>query len=85
MVLNGNGRAGAAAAAADRVKAQGLHRRQRRQRGGDHAAHADHVPPGYGAEASRLGRDLRIRVVRPLDGMSPRQLLGAHLVLILGK
>jgi hypothetical protein len=41
--------------------------------------------PGYGAEASRLGRDLRIRVIRPLDGMSPRQLLGAHLVLILGK
>jgi len=41
--------------------------------------------PGYEAEARRLGRDLRVRLVRPLDGMRPRQLLGAHLVLILGR
>jgi len=26
-----------------------------------------------------------VRIVRPLDGMRPRQLLGAHLVLILGR
>jgi hypothetical protein len=84
MVLNGNGRAGAAAAAADRVKARGYIV-------GDVGNAAAISPrtvvmyrPGYGAEASRLGRDLRIRVIRPLDGMSPRQLMGAHLVLILG-
>ncbi len=84
MVLNGNGRAGAAAAAADRVKAKGYIV-------GDVGNAAAISPrtvvmyrPGYGAEASRLGRDLRIRVIRPLDGMSPRQLMGAHLVLILG-
>ena len=40
--------------------------------------------PGYEAEGRRLARDLRVRIVRPLDGMRPRQLLGAHLVLILG-
>jgi hypothetical protein len=40
--------------------------------------------PGYEAEGRRLARDLRVRIVRPLDGMRPRQLLGAHLVLIIG-
>ena len=40
--------------------------------------------PGYEAEGRRLGRDLRVRIVRPLDGMRPAQLLGAHLVLIIG-
>ena len=84
MVLNGNGRAGAAAAAADRVKARGYIV--------GNVGNAATSPrtvvmyrPGYGAEASRLARDLRVRVIRPLDGMSPRQLLGAHLVLILGR
>jgi hypothetical protein len=84
MVLNANGRAGAAAAAADRVKARGYIV-------GDVGNAAAISPrtvvmyrPGYGAEGTRLAHDLRIRVVRPLDGMSPRQLLGAHLVLILG-
>jgi hypothetical protein len=85
MVLNGNGRAGAAADAADRVKAKGYIV-------GDVGNAAAISPrtvimyrPRYGAEASRLGRDLRIRLIRPLDGMSPSQLMGAHLVLILGK
>ena len=41
--------------------------------------------PGYVAEGKRLGHDLHIRIVRPLDGMHPAQLLGAHLVLILGR
>ena len=41
--------------------------------------------PGYEAEGARLGRDLHVRIVRPLDGMRPVQLLGAHLVLIMGR
>ena len=41
--------------------------------------------PGYAPEGARLARDLHIRVARPLDVISPRQLLGAHLVLILGR
>jgi hypothetical protein len=40
--------------------------------------------PGYAAEGARLARDMRVRVVRPLDGMRPSQLLGAHVVLIVG-
>ncbi len=85
MVLNGNGRAGAAAAAADRVQARGYLL--------GNVGNAPSITPrslvmfrpGYEAEGRRLGRDLRVRIVRPLDGMRPRQLLGAHLVLILGR
>ena len=85
MVLNGNGRAGAAHAAADRVQSRGYL-----------LGNVGNAPtitprslvmfrPGYETEARRLGRDLRVRIVRPLDGMRPRQLLGAHLVLIIGR
>jgi len=85
MVLNGNGLAGAAHTAADKV---GKH--------GYLVGNVGNAPqqsprtlvmyrPGYAAEGVRLGRDLRVRVVRPLDGMRPAQLLGSHLVVILGK
>jgi hypothetical protein len=42
--------------------------------------------PGYAAEAVRFARDLDLARSRvgPLDGMTPRQLHGAKLVLILG-
>jgi len=84
MVLNGNGRAGAAAAAADRVQSRGYML--------GNVGNAPSITPrslvmfrpGYEAEGRRLARDLRVRIVRPLDGMRPRQLLGAHLVLIIG-
>lgn len=84
MVLNGNGQAGAAHAAADRVSARGY----LLGNVGNAPAITPHsvvmYRPGYEAEGRRLGRDLHIRIVRPLDGMRPRQLLGAHLVLIIG-
>jgi hypothetical protein len=84
MVLNGNGRAGAAHAAADRVQERGYLLGNI----GNARALTPHslvmFRPGYEAEARRLGRDLRVRLVRPLDGMRPGQLLGAHLVLIIG-
>ncbi len=85
LVLNGNGRTGAAAAAADRVTARGYL-----------VGNVGNAPrtgytrtlvmyrPGYAGEGARLGHDLRVRLVRPLDGLRPRQLLGAHLVLIIG-
>lgn len=84
MVLNGNGRAGAAHAAADRVQARGYL-----------LGNVGNAPaitprslvmyrPGFIAEGWRLARDLHIRIVRPLDGMRPAQLLGSHLVLIIG-
>lgn len=84
MVLNGNGRAGAAAAAADRVQARGYML--------GNVGNAPEITPrslimfrpGYVAEGRRLAHDLGVRIVRPLDGMRPSQLLGAHLVLIIG-
>jgi hypothetical protein len=84
MVLNGNGQAGAAHAAAARVQADGYML-------GDVGNAPSITPhtlvmyrPGYEAEGRRLARDLHIRIVRPLDGMRPAQLLGSHLVLIVG-
>jgi LytR cell envelope-related transcriptional attenuator len=85
MVLNGGGRAGAAHAAAARVGARGYLLGQI----GNAAASTPRTlimyRPGYAAEGARLGHDLRVRLVRPLDGMRPSQLMGSHLVLILGK
>src|SRR3954454_10299109 len=84
MVLNGNGQPGAAHAAADRVQARGYLL-------GDVGNAPSTTPrslvmfrPGYEAEGRRLARDLHVRLVRPLDGMRPAQLFGAHLVLIIG-
>jgi hypothetical protein len=40
--------------------------------------------PGFRAEAQRLARDVGLGVVAPLDGLRPRQLRGARLVIVLG-
>jgi hypothetical protein len=81
VVLNGNGHAGAAAAAARRVKARGYLigtvGNAPHPNGGRSVVM---YRPGYEVEA----RDLRVRIVSPLDGMRPRQLMGSHLVLVLG-
>jgi hypothetical protein len=85
MVLNGNGTAGAAHAAADRVQAHGYLL--------GNVGNAPQVTPhtlvmfrpGFAGEGRRLAHDLHVRIVRPLDGMRTSQLLGAHLVLILGR
>ena len=85
VVLNGNGRAGAAAATAARVKARGYLVGK--------VGNAPHLNDGrsvimyragYEPEARRFARDLHVRIVSPLDGMRPRQLMGSHLVLVLG-
>jgi hypothetical protein len=84
-VLNGSGLAGAAAAQASRVRARGYV-----------VGEVGNAPrTGYGRsvvmyrigrrpEALRLARDLRIRLVSPLDGLRPRDLLGAQLALVVG-
>jgi hypothetical protein len=85
VVLNGNGRQGAAAAAATRVTRKGY-------RVGlvANAPSHDYVTSlvmfrrGFEGEAARLARDLQVKVVSPLDGVRPAQLHGAHAVLILG-
>ncbi|HEX3290357.1 MAG TPA: LytR C-terminal domain-containing protein [Gaiella sp.] len=85
VVLNGNGRQGAAAAAASRVSRKGY-------RIGlvANAPSHDYVTSlvmyrrGFEGEAQRLARDLGVKVVSPLDGVRPKQLHGAQAVLILG-
>lgn len=84
-VLNGNGLAGAAAAQASRVRARGYV-----------VGQVGNAPrTGYGRsvvmyrsgrrpEALRLARDLQIRLVSPLDGLRPRDLLGAQLAVVVG-
>lgn len=85
MVLNGNGLAGAAHAAADKVSARGYVVGNVGNAAGTTPRTLVMYRPGYQAEGARLARDLRVRLVRPLDGMRPAQLMGAHLVLILGR
>lgn len=85
MVLNGNGRSGAAAAAATRVRRNGY----RVGTVGNAASTSfarDLVmfKPGFAEEAEKLARALGVKRVSPLDGMRPRQLGRAHAVLILG-
>jgi hypothetical protein len=84
-VLNGNGIAGAAATMASRVRARGYL-----------IGDVGNAPrSGYGRtvvmyrigrrpEALRLARDLRIRIVTPLDGLRPRDLLGAQVAVVVG-
>ena len=84
LVLNGNGRTGAAASAASRVRSRGY-------RIGDVTNAPELVPrsivmykPGFAGEGKRLGKDLGVNLVTPLDGMRARDLGRAHLVFILG-
>jgi hypothetical protein len=84
LVLNGNGRTGAAASAASRVHARGY--------GIGKVTNAPElVPrsivmyrPGFAGEGRRLARDLRVKLVTPLDGMRARELGRAQVVFILG-
>jgi hypothetical protein len=84
MVLNGNGRTGAAAAAASRVQGRGY-------RVGAVTNAPRQVPrsivmykPGFAGEGRRLGKDIGVGLVTPLDGMRAGALGGAHVVYILG-
>jgi LytR cell envelope-related transcriptional attenuator len=85
LVLNGNGRPGAASSAATRVKHHGYRvaavgNSQRM----DYTRSIVMYRPGFEAEGRRLGRDLDVAIVGPLDGLRPAQLHGAKAVFIVG-
>ena len=86
LVLNGNGQTGAAAATASRVQKRGY----RIGRVGN-APRSDFTRslvmyrPGFAGEGHRLAKDLRVKLVGPLDGMRLRDLGRAQVVFILGR
>ena len=84
-ILNGNGRQGAAASEASTVRGLGYV-----VGNVGNAARADYSRSvvmyrrGYRAEGLRLGRDLGIKAVGPLDGLHASDLMGAHLAVVIG-
>ena len=84
-ILNGNGRQGAAAAEASTVRGLGYV-----VGNVGNASRADYTRSvvmyrrGYRAEGLRLGRDLGIKAVGPLDGLRASDLMGAHLAVVIG-
>jgi hypothetical protein len=85
LVLNGNGVQGAASTKASSLQALGY-----RLGGAENAQRHDYARsmvmyvPGWVKEARRFARDTGVRLVAPLDGLTPGKLKGSKIVLILG-
>jgi hypothetical protein len=85
LVLNGNGRAGAASSESLRLQVLGY-----RTIVTGNATRPRTAPsivmfrPGYRPEALRVARDLGVKLVGPLDGVRARDLRGAQVLEILG-
>ena len=85
LVLNGNGRQGAAATTASRAQHRGY-----RIGGVANAPRMDYTRTlvmyrrGFEGEGRRLAGDLGIAIVGPLDGLRPAQLDGSHVVVVVG-
>ena len=85
FVFNGNGRQGAASAAAARLVSLGY-----RVPGTANASKQNYANTvvmyrrGFAAEARRLAQDMHVKVVGPLDGLSTSALHGAQLAVVLG-
>ena len=85
VVLNGNGRNGAAGDAAARLES--LHylvRSTANARRQDYASSVVMYRRGYEGEGARLARDLHIRIVGPLDGLSTKALHGGQVAVVVG-
>jgi hypothetical protein len=86
LILNGNGRTGAAAAEAQIVKSM-----RYKVAGVGNAGRSDYgrstvlYTAGREKEARRLAHDLGIAIVGPLDGISRQKLHGAAVAVILGR
>jgi hypothetical protein len=84
LVLNGNGIAGAAAAAASQLQARGYPIKGTANAARSYGQSVVMYRPGRRPEGKRLASDLGVSLVGPLDGIVPRQLHGAQLVVVLG-
>jgi len=85
LVLNGNGRNGAAGAQAASLRMHGYPvAAVGNAKRNDYAASIVMYRPGLGREAQRLAHDMGIKIVSGLDGVQPSQLHGARLLLIVG-
>lgn len=84
LVLNGNGTPGAAAATAERVRGRGYAIAGTGNATGDHPRTVVMYRGGHEAEAKRLAKDLRLKIVGPLDGVKRSDLMGAHVAVVLG-
>ena len=85
LILNGNGIAGAAAAEAKAVRGKGyIVAAVGNARRTDYARSVVMYRPGYKPEAARLARDLRVKIVSPLDGLRAADLMGAHAAVVIG-
>jgi hypothetical protein len=84
LVLNGNGVPGAAAAGADQVRRLGYLVASVGNAESRQSRTLVMYRGPFRREALRLARDVHAPIVTPLDGMTPRELMGAQLVLLLG-
>jgi hypothetical protein len=84
LVLNGNGITGAAAAESDRLLGLGYKVSGTGNTAQSYGQSVVLYRPGKLPEAKRLAADEGIPLVGPLDGITLRQLHGAHLVIVLG-
>jgi hypothetical protein len=83
MVLNGNGVPGAAHETAARVLDRGYTIGEvGNAKRTDYMRSVVMYRPGFRGEAMRLARDLRIKIVGPLDGLRVRDLMGAHVAVV---
>jgi len=84
-ILNGNGRQGAAASEASTVRGLGyVVGNVGNAPRADYSRSVVMYRRGYRAEGLRLGRDLGIKAVGPLDGLHASDLMGAHLAVVIG-
>jgi LytR cell envelope-related transcriptional attenuator len=85
LVLNGNGRPGAASSQATQLQTLGYS-----VTGAENAPRHDYARSmvmyvrGFLPEARRLARDIGVRLVAPLDGLTPSRLHGSKVVVLLG-
>jgi pyruvate/2-oxoglutarate dehydrogenase complex dihydrolipoamide acyltransferase (E2) component len=85
LILNGNGRSGAASEKAAWVMTKGypIAATTNASRS-DFARSLVMYKPGFEAEAKRFGKDFNVSRVIPLDGMKQSELQGGVIVLIIG-